>query len=304
MPASDLDRILICASNAAYEVVADQTPLPRNPSDLYLTGAGFLEPPLGLDCGPDLIDACLVGEIAEGLVVAFRGTLSLNLHQIPSLRDWLGDLQSATITTQDFPGAVHQGFYKAWSVLFPKVLAELKTKLAATSGRPVYLTGHSKGGSLAALVAYSLFQAGITPARVATFAAAKPADAAFSLAYNATPLAQIHARYEYDFDIVPHLPLSDRGFLDILASLPVIGDQFKVEGERYDYQPVGPLAYIQSNHAIISDTATLRSTRDFALATQILEGHFAQILAEHSIACGSGYMTAIAPGGVCQPPGT
>jgi hypothetical protein len=302
MPASTLDGKLLCASGSAYDVVTDQAPLPLDPSDVSLSGAGFLQPPVGLVGGPDTIDACLVGEIAEGLVIAFRGTLPLNLLQIPTLRDWLSDFQAIAIPTPEFPGLIHQGFYGAWSVLFPKVMAELKPKLAATPTRSVYVTGHSKGGAIAPLIAWSLLQAGIKAEKVVTFAAAKPADAGFSEKYDAAGI--VHARYEYDNDIVPHFPLSDGGFLDILSALPVIGEQFKFVGERFDYRPVGTLFYIEENDQIIPDNATLRSKRDLGLALEILQHGISGFVAEHSISCGSGYMTAIAPVGVCPPPGT
>jgi hypothetical protein len=240
----------------------------------------------------------LIGEIAEGIVIAFRGTLPLNLHQIPSLRDWLGDFQADTVTSDDFPGAVHQGFRDTWSVLMPRVAAELANQQAAgPSPRPVFVTGHSKGGAVACLAAWTLLKTGTTPSRVVTFAAAKPADADFSKAYNASGI--VHARYEYNNDIVPHLPLSDQGFIDALANLPVIGGQYTVLN-RFDYQPVGALAYIESNDQIIPDNANLRSKRDLALALEVIQGHFSKIAADHSISCGSGYMTAIAPEGVCR----
>jgi hypothetical protein len=302
MPTSNLDGCLLCASGAAYDVVADQATLPLDPTDVYLTGAGFLRPPVGLVGGPLAIDACLVGEIADGFVVAFRGTLPLDLHSIPDLRDWLNDVQADPISVAGFPGSIHAGFSNALAVLLPKILVELANQQAASAspGRPVYVTGHSKGGAVAALAAWSLIQAGITPTKVVTFAAAKPADATFSAAYNATGI--VHARYEFGDDIVPHLPLSDGGFLDVLSHLPVIGKQYTVLN-RFDYQPVGSLLYIENNGVIIADTSWLRSQRDLSLAMLVLKGQFAQIAADHSLGCGSGYMNAVDPG-ICPPKGT
>ena len=43
----------------------------------------------------------------------------------------------------------------------------------------------------------------------------------------------------------------------------------------------------------------LRTERDQALAVEILRWQFAQIAMNHSIGCGSGYMSAIVPTGVC-----
>jgi hypothetical protein len=296
MPATTLDGRLLCASGAAYAIIGSETVLAPDPTNVYLAGAGFVRPPSVLVGGPLETDACLVGEIADGLVIAFRGTLPLDLHSIPTLRDWLTDFQAAPIAVQGFPGLLHSGFSAALSALSPLITDVLAKQMAASPGRPLYVTGHSKGGAMAALAAWSLHQSGITPAKVVTFAAAKPADAAFSRAFNA--IRMNYARYEYDDDIVPHLPLSTGGFLDVLAHLPVIGKKFTVLN-RFDYQPVGPLFYIESNLRIVPDDATLRSRRDLALALEVVLGRYAQIAADHSIGCGSGYMSGVAPEGVC-----
>ena len=303
MPAPTLDGRLLCASGSAYAIVGTETTLAPDPTNVYLAGAGFVQPPSVLVGGPEEIDACLVGEIADGFVIAFRGTLPLDLHNIPTLRDWLSDFQAAPVSLAGFPGSVHQGYADALGVLSPLFTAELARQQAAstTPGKPVYITGHSKGGAIAALAAWSLLQAGIMPAKVVTFAAAKPADAVFAGAYNTSGI--VHARYEYNNDIVPHLPLSDGGFIDILSKLPFIGQQYTVLN-RFDYQPVGPLFYIESNFQVIPDNATLRSKRDLALALSIITGQFSEIAADHAIGCGSGYMSAVNPTGVCPSPGS
>ena len=302
MPAPTLEGRLLCASGSAYAILGTETTLAPDPKNTYLAGAGFLQAPTVLIGGPREIDACLVGETADGLVVAFRGTLPLDLHSIPTLRDWLSDFQAVPISVPGFPGSVHEGFSGALAVLSPMIVAELaKQQAAANPARPVYVTGHSKGGAIAALAAWGLDQAGITPAKVVTFAAAKPGDAVFSAAYNAAGID--HARYEYNDDIVPHLPLSDGGFLDVLSKLPVIGERYTVLN-RFDYQPVGPLLYIDGTYHVIPDNANLRSKRDLALALEILWGRFPKIATDHSIGCGSGYMTGVAPTGVCPGTGT
>jgi hypothetical protein len=298
MPAPTLDGKLLCANSVAFDVVIDQAPVTLDPTDIYVAGAGFLRPPTGFLGGPLAIDSCLVGEIEEGFVIVFRGTLHLDLHQVPTLVDWLNDFQAIPIPVSGFPGAVHEGFYNAWNVLMPGIITELKKQMAAsTPGRPVIVTGYSKGGGVAPLAAWGLKQAGITPSKVVTFAGAKAANEVFSAAYNNQ--FTDHTRYEYDFDIVPHVPLSDGGFLEILSKIPVIGDKYKNLLSDFDYQPVGTLAYIQSNHQIVPDDPTLRGRRDLELALEVLHGHFSLIASEHSISCGAGYMTAIAPTGVC-----
>jgi len=95
------------------------------------------------------------------------------------------------------------------------------------------------------------------------------------------------------------------GFLDVLAKFPLLDlpwfRAFFTDLQRFDYQPVGTLRYIESNGQIVDDSPQLRAKRDQTLAVDILRWQFAQIAMNHAIGCGSGYMSAIAPTGVCSP---
>jgi hypothetical protein len=301
MPAPTLDGRLLCASGAAYAITGVAKTLAPDPKDVYINGAGFLQPPAVFSAGPLSIDGCLVGEIPDGLVLAFRGTMPFNINDPPTVRDWVGDFQADPIAVTGFPGAVHSGFSGALAVLAPSITAELQKQQAnAQPGRPLFITGHSKGGAMAALAAWSFHANAFEPVKVVTFAAAKPGDAAFRAAYEAAGID--HTRYEYNIDIVPHLPLSDGGFIDVLSGFPLplpgLGD-FISNLRRFDYQPVGTLQYIESTGQIVDDSSALRASRDQTLVKEILELQFQQIAMNHSIGCGSGYMSAVAPTGVC-----
>ena len=302
MPAATLDGRLLCACEAAYAITGDEKTLAPDLADVYLAGAGFLRPPTVLVEGPREIDACLVGEIPDGLVVAFRGTLPFDIRSIPTVVDWLNDFELDPVALPGFPGFVHSGFASALNVLSDGLLAELERQRAgsAAASGPILLTGHSKGGAIAALAAWRLHSAFGLPVKVVTFASAKPGDAGFGRAYDASGID--HARYEYSNDIVPHLPLSEGGFLDILANLPLVGERF--DGlRRFDYRPVGTLRYINTSGRIVPDDRNLRTERDLALALEIVRLRLPQIAMDHHIGCGSGYMSAIAPAGVCTGPG-
>lgn len=305
MPAPTLDGRLLCASGAAYAITGDMKTLAPDPKDLYLDGAGFVQPPAVFTAGADAIDGCLVGLMGDGLVLAFRGTMPLDLDSPPTVRDWVNDFHAAPITVSGFPGCVHAGFSGALTALWPDITAELKRQAAgAPADRPLLITGHSKGGAMAPLAAWALKAiAGTPPPKVVTFAAAKPGDATFRAAYESIGID--HTRYEYNIDIVPHLPLSDGGFIDVLhrfplADLPWFHDLF-ADLDRFDYRPVGTLRYIEAGGQIVDDSAQLRSQRDQALAVEIIRLQWAEIAANHAIGCGSGYMSAIAPTGVCPP---
>jgi hypothetical protein len=302
MAAPTLDGKLLCASGAAYAITGSETTLAPDPKNVYIEGAGFLRAPTVVVGGPREIDACLVGEIAEGFVVAFRGTLPFDLHRIPTLLDWLNDFEADPVAVPGFPGFVHEGFSSTLAVLSQGIVDELKRQQAASpvSGpaRPVLVTGHSKGGAVAGLAAWSLQGIEGILVKVVTFAGAKPGDAAFRAAYESAGID--HTRYEYNNDIVPHLPLSDGGFIDVVARLPGFSAAL-AELRRFDYQPVGRLQYIDANGRIFDDDDTLRWERDLRLAVEVVTGRFSQIAADHAIGCGSGYMSAVAPIGVCPP---
>jgi len=265
--------------------------------DVYQSGAGFVRAPSVVNGGPREIDACLVGEIEDGVVVAFRGTLPFNIHQITSIRDWISDFEANPVNEAGFPGAVHEGFFSALKVLIPGIATQLQQqRTGSLANKPLLITGHSKGGAVAALAAWKFQRIDNIPVKVVTFAAAKPADASFRDAYTQAGID--HVRYEYNNDVVPHVPLSDGGFVDMLKVIPFLSSQLD-NLQRFDYQPVGVLRYINQLGQIQGDDPLLRAQRDTRLVAELLQGHFGQIGSDHAIGCGSGYMRGVAPIGVC-----
>jgi len=297
MAASTLEGRLLCASGAAYAITGNQPTLAPDPMDVYQSGAGFVRAPSVVNGGPREIDACLVGEIEDGVVVAFRGTLPFNIHQITSIRDWISDFEANPVNEAGFPGAVHEGFFSALKVLIPGIATQLQQqRTGSLANKPLLITGHSKGGAVAALAAWKFQRIDNIPVKVVTFAAAKPADASFRDAYTQAGID--HVRYEYNNDVVPHVPLSDGGFVDMLKVIPFLSSQLD-NLQRFDYQPVGVLRYINQLGQIQGDDPLLRAQRDTRLVAELLQGHFGQIGSDHAIGCGSGYMRGVAPIGVC-----
>ncbi|MFM8325612.1 MAG: hypothetical protein ACKN9U_12185, partial [Pirellulaceae bacterium] len=68
---------------------------------------------------------------------------------------------------------------------------------------------------------------------------------------------------------------------------------------RYDYRPLGKLRYVTHSGRIIDDDQALRAERSLNLASEIIRLRFAQIAAEHSIRCGSGFVEALLGGLPC-----
>jgi hypothetical protein len=295
MPGPTLDCRLLCASGSTYGITADGT-LAIDPTDVYYPGAGFLAPPTTFVGGVEEIDACLVGPTPDGVVLAFRGTLPFDINSSPTVFDWLNDFDADPISANGYPGQVHAGFLGTLGYLWDRLLPEVnRQRVGDLAALPLLITGHSKGGAVASLAAWRLQTGSAIPTKVVTFAAAKAGDGAFRDAYD----AEIdHTRYEFADDIVPHLPPAQGGFLDVLTALPFIGSNFSAL-KRFDYEQVGVLRYIDSNGRFVDVTPALPIERTLSLAQQIVKLHFHQIAIDHAIGCGSGYMTAICPTGVC-----
>ncbi len=287
-----LDCRLLCACVCAYGIADDGSyPAPTGP---YAAAAGWLAPPRVLVGGEDNIDACLVGRTADGVVVAFRGTLAPdNPDRWETLLDWLNDFDADLVLVPGLPGQVHDGFHRSLASLWPRLPEAVAAELAEAPGATVYVSGHSKGGALAAIAALRLkLQQGITPV-LCTFAAPHPGDPQFADACT----GQVGGtRYEFADDVVPHMPpaIALRGALALGPLSRLVGDRW-----RMDYAPVGTLRYIPRSGPIVGDSALLQASRQLELTGLLLRGEVSRIAADHDSRCGGGYMGGVCPEGVC-----
>jgi hypothetical protein len=209
------------------------------------------------------------------------------------LLDWLNDFDAILVQGNQLPGLVHQGFLEALDALWSDVSRSIP------SGKPIYFTGHSKGGALANLAAarWAAENAGRTPPFVTTFAAAKPGDADFQVAYD--KLVPHSLRYEYQDDIVPHLPPGVE-FRTMFANVPLLSNfiansNSKLPEGAVGFVGVGDLKFIDWSDVIVGDSLQLRFQRYAHLIGLIVELNFGRIIADHSLDGGGGYATAILP---------
>lgn len=290
MPNSLAARLL-CAADQAYDVAATGLlpySLPRP------AAVGYSGPPEGFVSGPDAIDAGLVGEADDGIIVAFRGTLppdSPNHAQV--IRDWVNNINALLVAEPGLPGLVHEGFRNSLNNLWGPMSAAILTHAAASPAKPVYITGHSKGGAMAHLAAVkcaaALTAAGRpNPVIICTFAAARSGDQDFADGYA----AQIpnSTRYEYTDDIVPHLPPED-AFRKLFQTMPVLSDV--LPGLTQSYIPVGELLFINWDGKVVSDSPGLTIQRFAHLSERLLAFDFEDIVADHGIGPGSGYAAGV-----------
>ncbi len=292
---------LLAAARHAYEITGDG-PVADTGSPRPYALVGYIAPPQGFRAGMDNQDGGFVASIPEGVLVSIRGTtppsmLARSPKQV--IIDWACDALAALTppggTPPGFPGRVHFGFYKSfmrlWQVLGPAIHDHVSTHPLGSQAR-LYVTGHSKGGAVCALVAWRLKvdfpQLRIT---VRAFAPARVGDARFAAAYNRT-IAD-HVRYEYDDDVVPHLPLAthlaaELGVPKVAAALLSLVDP--------GYGQVGALGYIMADGSIAADTPSLTAERAAGLIERFrtVEG-CKYVVACHAIGPNDGYAKAAYP---------
>jgi hypothetical protein len=300
--APTIDGRLICASNCAYDIVGNGL-LPTDPASTYCVGAGFLQTPKTFQA--DIINACMVTTTADGVVLAFRGTFPFNVQDPQSLHDWMNDLTAQLVIPDWLPDTsaarVHKGFLGSLDDLrtlgaFDEVARQLQT---AGPNAQLLITGHSKGGSLAILAALRFWIKNQIPSRVITFAAARVGDRAFADVYNNARI--VHTRYEFQDDLVPHMPPRLGGIVDDLEKIPLLGNVF-MDLPKCDYESVGELRFISWSNQMESDSWVLERQRDIRLAWIIWRGQFNTFVLDHQIDCKAapGYMATVAPVGVCS----
>jgi triacylglycerol lipase len=117
---------------------------------------------------------------------------------VTGVRDWLANFTAALVPPIKFPGLVHLGFIDQLRLIHDDMVADLNTGFTP----PLYVTGHSQGGAVAALATKALEHDGIEVAATYTFAAPLPCENMFKSSVK-TPVF----RLEFGDDIVPHVPL-------------------------------------------------------------------------------------------------
>ena len=290
-----MSRKLMYAARKAYQVTA------TGPVPAYAAGspdaaddaeiAWLPTPQQGFASGTDLMNAGYVGETATEIIVAFRGTLPLSLgspdHQ-QAMVDWLNDGDAVPVAFDASTGLVHKGFLAALNTLWTAMGPAVNAVSAASPLKPIYVTGHSKGGAIANLAALRI-KAALPNASVSvvTIAAARSGDAAFQADYDQKIPHSI--RFEYRDDIVPHLPPTN-GFLDVLRHIPAFAAKLSPT-INCDFVSVGDLHFIDwsTPETIEGDSFLLEMRRHVSLGTLILTLKFNQIAGDHTIDPGGGY---------------
>jgi Lipase (class 3) len=297
-----LNCTLLCASGAAYDI--NPATGQYTPDPVFSKAVAYSTDPTPISA--DQINACLVGQNASGIMVAFRGTLPPN--EPDSYLDWLQDLFVEPVAYKGLPGKVHQGFLDAVNLILQEVVSAVSS-LKPSATNPVYITGHSKGGGMAPIAAYLMQQgAGIPIKQAVTYAAPKSGNQGFQTGYQS--VFKNHIRYENYGDLVPLLPPTDE-FVALLAKavalIPDIGTELSKlinEAAGWDYVPVGAELFIESalnGYRINTNETASGQILDFVWNLAQNLGSWATALDNaHGLACGNGYMSGSCPPSVCD----
>ena len=286
--ATTIECRLMCATSCAYGIDPGTGTFDRSTVERFYQGVGYAADPVAISGGLEQIDAALVGRNGDdGIIVAFRGTIPPVKgvpisKQLPALLDWIQDIfLIEPEAVPGLPGKVHTGFFNAVSRVWDGIAAEVDRLQDSGKSTPVYFTGHSKGGPMASIAAMKAKGVeGLQPARVYTYASARPGDTDFAKGYEE---AFSQTSYENYLDVVPFVPPSD-GIIKLFAEIPLVGELFK-KAEGWNYAPVGNRLYIKEDGDVVEDNGLLDDIRGAEIAAKLVGGKVGEIAAAHCHAC-------------------
>jgi hypothetical protein len=315
---------MLAAANAAYYIDGAGTFTPPTNNSIYDSVGWTAAPtPVVGKSGVDSQDlnACLVGTSTDGVVVAFRGTLSaIEPPDFEEMMDWLQDFliepySDSTVQSWGTGIEVHAGWWDAVLSIAPSLDAQL-AKLDPAAGN-FYFTGHSKGGPMATLAAmrYCFLNPNAAKPVVYTFASPRPGNTAFATAFQNKGITQ--NRYENYQDIAPLFPPSASDVTSsLLPALELAQYAKKIDAiwasvlkalfntvAGWDYASVGTGYFIPQNGSPIGQTNSQTQWSDVFVA--LMKGDYAAVPQAHCAACPSakcqgGYMTGLCPSGICS----
>ena len=222
------------------------------------------------------------------------GTLPPDIHNLPSLLDWVQDFE-AGLTPLPAYRARRFGVLAGTGYDLGRRAGgcEERSSRQVAGIRRCTSRAIAKEAVSPILRPCGLRPPGLRPRKSAPLPAPRVGDVDFAAAYDRAISA---LRYEYMDDIVPHVPI-DPLILAALRHLPFLGD--KLESiPVFDYADLGTLRFINWDKQIVGDSDSLKDQRILHLATLIVEKKVSEIVSDHHAACGFGYMTQVCPG-VC-----
>lgn len=136
-------------------------------------------------------------ESNKAIIVSFRGS--------SNIENWIDDFDFLLIPYVRCVGCLmHNGFYLAYLTISHTMKAQIELLLAKYRGSSIYVTGHSLGGSLAAIAALDIKHTYDAPMKVYTYGQPRVGNSYYAK-YFSTQIPDSY-RVIHNADIVPHLP--------------------------------------------------------------------------------------------------
>lgn len=200
-----------------------------------------------------------IAEAAEHIVVAFRGSVSI--------QNWITNVrfEQRPVIIDNIPmGMIHAGFAEAFAPLCMPLRKALEEKLHTP--KLLYITGHSLGGAMAILAAKWLQLIGLTVHGLVTFGSPRVGDAYFAASYPIT--CERWVNYQ---DPVVHVPP------------PILfGQKYRHIGRMHYFDAAGKVNSEPSVWTQMRDQFSGLFTRN-GLSTAQLTQSISQRLADHDI---------------------
>ncbi len=230
------------------------------------------------------IDSCYIADAGDIILLAFRGTTPPSEDSIIPW-DLLNNFLAEPVEVTGIPGKLHKGFSNSVNRLWEEGFAEEVTK-RLTAGKSLYITGYSKGAALTPIAASFLDQKtniDVSQVKIYIFEPPRPGDAQFKTYFNQRFPTAI--RYEYQDDIVPHLPPIE-AIIDLLIEKSEIAEILnKYLGlDEWDYKSVGNLRFVNWEDEILTGIQAKLEfvNRLLHLKNLVEEGNIEKMMSDHS----------------------
>ncbi len=138
----------------------------------------------------------------NAIILSFRGSASI--------QNWIINLSTTMVAYPHCANCkIHNGFSTAWNLAKGFVNPQIQALRALHRDAPIYITGHSLGGAIAAVSAADIKTTFGNIAALYTFGEPRVGNAEFA-AYFPSVIAS--NRVIHYADLVPHVPPSSFGF--------------------------------------------------------------------------------------------
>ena len=166
------------------------------------------------------------------IITSFRGT------EPTHIQDWLDDIEfwKADYPVWNISGAkVHSGFYDSYMKHSTDVTSNLLVLMDAFPTYQVFITGHSLGAAMAALLSMDLYYnkaeeifSRQNPIHSMTFGSPRVGNYEFYKAFEDVRNAIAYYRVTHENDMIPHLPTQSMGFHHLPTEVWETSKGFKI----------------------------------------------------------------------------